>query len=131
MKRLLAAFLFIGMTSAGGFAQDAFPAWSVWKNDKTSLLVVTTVDANGKFAGSFINNAQGYKCQGVPASISGSVTGNNVTFVANFAPCANTITVWKGTLAGNQLPTDWELHYVDSQNNFQVLKDKDTFTKVY
>jgi Avidin family len=109
---------------------QTIPDWSVWKNQRTSLLIVSKVESDGGFVGTFINNAPGYRCRGVPATISGVATGTNVMFIANFAPCSNTITVWKGTLSTNTLDTTWVLHYVDPQGNFQELTDKDTFTKL-
>lgn len=76
-----------------------------------------------------INNAPGYRCAGVPATISGFITGTDVGFVANFAPCANTITSWKGKFnPPNKMPTSWILHYVDNNGDFKELKDDDEFS---
>jgi len=105
-------------------------AWTVWKNERTSLLVVTTLDAGtGEFKGTFINNAPGYRCQGVPADMKGKLTGTDVWFVANFGPCANTITVWRGKVTGNTIPTEWLLKYVDNNGQWQEQTNKDTFTR--
>jgi hypothetical protein len=131
MPRFILGFLLALALPLGASAQS-LPEWSVWKNQRTSLLVVSTIDTTtGDFKGTFINNAKGYKCQGYAVPITGRVTGSDVKFVANFAPCANTITVWKGKLVSNTIVTDWLLKYVDSNDDWQELKDSDTFTQVY
>jgi hypothetical protein len=84
MRRiLLALLLVIGLAPVT--AAQSLPEWSIWKNQRTSLLIITVI--NGKdFIGTFINNAQGYHCKGIGVPITGTVTGNDVMFVANFAP---------------------------------------------
>lgn len=127
------AFVF-GLSAALAFFSAAeaqtLPEWSVWKNQRSSLLIVSKVDpANGTFIGSFINNAQGYRCQGVSVPVSGRVKADDVSFVANFAPCDNTMTVWKGTVSGPTMATSFILWYIDSNYEFQEIRDQDTFTK--
>jgi hypothetical protein len=131
MKRLFGALLLlIGLTSIT--SAQSLPEWSVWKNQYTSLLIVTKVDsATGNFIGTFINNAKGYECQGIGVPVTGKIKGSSVAFVANFASCHNTITGWKGTLSGNTITTDWDLWYADPDANFHEMKGQDTFTKVY
>ena len=58
------------------------------------------------------------------------ITGSSVAFVANFAPCANTMTAWKGSLSGSTITTDWELWSADSDGNFRQIKDQAIFTKI-
>src|SRR5262245_24307524 len=118
MKRLLLAFLLIiGLTPIA--AAQSLPEWSAWKNQRTSLLIVTKVDSGkGAFIGTFINNADGFACQGIGVPVTGKIKDSSVTFIANFATCHNTITAWKGTLSGNTITTDWDLWYVDGDGNF-------------
>jgi hypothetical protein len=103
--------------------------WSVWQNVRTSLLVISTIDtAKGTFIGTFINNADGYICKGFAVPITGKFAGGDVSFVANFAPCDNTITVWTGTVSGNTITADFDLWYV-ADYKFKEIKDTDIFTK--
>jgi hypothetical protein len=112
------------------FAQSLSP-WSVWQNQSSSLLIVTTVDAKGNFNGTFINGNTNYICVGVPVQMTGTVDkNNNVVAVANFAPCTNTITIWKGALTGKTLPMHWTLTYVDSNGTFQTQSGQDTFNQI-
>jgi Avidin family len=128
MRRILLVLLLVTGSAPTAIAQS-LPEWSIWKNQRTSLLIVTKVSAD-IFMGTFINNAQGFKCQGVAVPIAGKSTGDKVTFVANFAPCSNTITAWKGTLSGNTITADWDLWYADDDGNFHEDKSQDTFTKI-
>jgi hypothetical protein len=130
MKRLLCGLLLGLLLSTVAHAQT-LPEWSIWQNQRTSLLIVSKVDASaGTFIGTFINNAPGYRCQGFAVPISGKISGSDVSFVANFAPCDNSITAWKGKLSGTTIGTDWVLWYADKDANFFEIKDKDTFTKI-
>lgn len=130
MKRLTCCLLLaLGLSTAAH--ADGLPEWSIWKNPRESLLIITTVDtAAGTFAGTFINNAKGYRCAGFGVPIKGKITGNNVAFVANFAPCVNTITAWKGTIGDKAISTSWQLWSADDDGNFKELKNDDVFTRV-
>jgi hypothetical protein len=111
---------------------QSLPEKSLWKNAKGSFLFITKVDtANSTFRGTFVNYATGYTCEGVPVAISGTTNGSNVSMVANFAPCASTITIWKGTVSGSTFNTNFELRYVDTNYTFQEDKGSDVFTKQY
>jgi hypothetical protein len=130
MKRIVGCLLLALALSTAAHADD-LPEWSIWKNPRQSLLIVTTVDtAAGTFAGTFINNAKGYRCAGFGVPIKGKISGNNVAFVANFAPCVNTITAWKGTLGDKTISTSWQLFSADDDGNFKELKNDDVFTRV-
>jgi Avidin family len=130
MKRFVCCLLLaLGLTTAA--RADGLPEWSIWKNPRDSLLVISLVDtAAGTFSGTFINNAKGYKCAGFGVPIKGKINGNTVAFVANFAPCVNTITVWKGTLGDKTISTSWQLYSADDDGNFKELKNDDVFTRV-
>ena len=130
MKRFVCCLLLaLGLTTAA--RADGLPEWSIWKNPRDSLLVISLVDtAAGTFSGTFINNAKGYKCAGFGVPIKGKITGSNVAFVANFAPCVNTITAWKGTLGDKTISTSWQLFSADDDGNFKELKNDDVFTRV-
>ncbi|MBV8827341.1 MAG: hypothetical protein JO084_10790 [Bradyrhizobiaceae bacterium] len=135
-RMLLALLLVIGLPPVAA-AQQMLPAWSIWKNQQTSLLIVTVVNEHD-FIGTFINNAQGDPCKGVGVRISGSVWGSlagpEVTFVANFAPCSNRIIWWLGYMNnyenGNKIVGNYKLWYVDDQGNLHQEQNEDTFTKM-
>jgi len=130
MKRLVPGLLLaLGLCTAA--SAEALPEWSIWKNPRDSLLIITTVDAGaGTFSGTFINNAKGYKCQGLGVPIKGKVSGTSIAFVANFAPCANTITAWKGSLGDRTISTSWQLWSADDNGDFKELRNDDVFTRV-
>jgi hypothetical protein len=130
MKRFAATLLLALNLIAPASAQN-LPEWSIWKNPRDSLLIITTVDATGgTFSGTFINNAKGYKCQGYGVPIKGKVNGDTIAFVANFAPCANTITAWKGSVNDKTIATKWQLWSADDNGDFKELKNDDLFTRV-
>jgi Avidin family len=130
MKRFAATILLaLGLVAPASAA--SLPEWSIWKNPRDSLLIITTVDAAaGTFAGTFINNAKGYKCQGFGVPIKGKISGDTIAFVANFAPCANTITAWKGSVNDKTIATKWQLWSADDNGDFKELKNDDVFTRV-
>lgn len=130
MKRFAATLLLaLGMIAPAHAA--SLPEWSIWKNPRDSMLIITTIDAAaGTFAGTFINNAKGYKCQGFGVPIKGKITGEVIAFVANFAPCANTITAWKGIVNDKTIATKWQLWSADDNGDFKELKNDDIFTRV-
>jgi hypothetical protein len=130
MKAVIAGLAMTVGFSAFANAQS-IPEWSIWRNPRASLLIITTVDtAAGTFAGTFINNAKGYKCQGFGVPIKGKVNGREISFVANFAPCANTITAWKGTFGDTAITTNWKLWSADDNGDFKELKNEDVFTRI-
>ena len=50
--------LALGLSTAA--SADGLPEWSIWKNPRDSLLVISLVDTvAGTFSGTFINNAKG------------------------------------------------------------------------
>jgi len=131
MKRIACCLLLaFGLTTAA--RADGLPEWSIWKNPRDSLLVISLVDtAAGTFSGAFINNAKGYKCAGFGVPIRGKISGNTIAFVANFAPCVNTITAWKGTFRDKTISTNWQLFSADDDGNFKELRNEDVFTRVH
>ena len=113
------------VAQAQGFAEQ-----SLWKNTKGSLLLITKVDEAGKsFRGTFVNYAKGYSCEGVPIAVSGTFDGDRVSMVGSFAPCAQTMTIWRGTVSGSTLNISFDLRYVDKEYRFQETKGSDVFTR--
>ena len=130
MNRFVGCLLLaLGLSTAAG--AEGLPEWSIWKNRRDSLLIITVVDAAaGTFSGTFINNAKGYRCAGFGVPIKGKITGNTIAFVANFAPCVNTITAWKGSVGDKTITTRWQLWSADDNGDFKELRNDDVFTRV-
>lgn len=130
MKLQMSALVLSLLAVASGANAQGLPEQSLWKNTKGSLLLITKVDEAAKsFRGTFINYAKGYSCEGVPINVSGSFDGDTVSMVGSFAPCAQTITIWQGTVTGPTLNITFDLRYVDKTYKFQETKGSDVFTR--
>jgi Avidin family. len=129
--KLLMSALVLGLLAAASGAQaQGLAEQSLWKNTKGSLLLITKVDEAGKsFRGTFVNYAKGYSCEGVPIAVSGSLDGDRVSMVGSFAPCAQTMTIWQGTVSDSTLNITFDLRYVDKAYKFQETKGSDVFTR--
>ena len=89
MKRFAYALLATIWLCSASKAQS-LPEWSIWKNQKASLLLITKVDATaGTFRGTFVNNDGNFRCQGVAVPVAGKFTESDISFLANFAVCSN------------------------------------------
>ncbi|MGB6502116.1 MAG: avidin/streptavidin family protein [Xanthobacteraceae bacterium] len=112
MRRSIIAFVTLVATTVAAFAQG-LPSWSVWQNQRTSIMKVFAVDQQGNFTGVYINNAQGFACQGLPGfPLTGHTSGVKVTFTVvwnNGIQNCNSKTVWSGVVQGNAMPTQWIL----------------------
>lgn len=118
---LIVGILLLGSMSAS--AQVLAP-FSSWQNDKHSILNVGWVAADGVFYGTYINRAQGFKCQNFPYPVNGQVNPNGaITFRVDFWDCS-TVTTWTGRVMGPRMPTKWVLIY-----NGQRMTGADYFTR--
>jgi hypothetical protein len=126
-----ALVLGLSVAAVSGANAQGLAEQSLWKNTKGSLLLITKVDAaNKSFRGTFINYAKGYSCEGVPINVAGRLEDDNkVSMVGSFAPCAQTITIWQGTVSGSTLNITFDLRYVDKDYRFQETRGADTFTR--
>lgn len=130
MKRLLGLFLIAQLLLLSGEASaQGLSAPSYWRNERGSELFVWTVD-NGAIQGTFINQAQGFACQGIPYPASGALKPTGLYFVVTFAQC-NSFTRWAGRTNGSKMPTSWTLFYVDGNGKLRKLKGADVFTRVW
>lgn len=130
MKLQMTALVLGLLAAASGANAQGLAEQSLWKNTKGSLLLITKVDAAGKtFRGTFVNYAKGYSCEGVPIAVSGKFDDDKVSMVGSFAPCAQTMTIWQGTVSGSTLSITFDLRYVDKEYRFQETKGSDTFTR--
>jgi Avidin family len=112
MYRSVTAFLFLLVATVGAFAQS-LPVPSYWTNQRGSQMKLYYMDAQGNFTGVYINNAQGFGCQGPPGfPLTGHANGAAVTFTVvwnNGIQNCNSTTIWRGTVSGRTLPTQWIL----------------------
>ncbi len=121
MRKLLLAFIVL-LASQTLANADPLPAPSFWQNQRTSTLQIFTA---GNISGVFINQAQGFQCQGIPYPVTGTSTASGVVFTVNFVQC-NSQTTWRGTVRGNQMSTTWLLTYPGGK-----MRGKDVFTRVW
>jgi Avidin family len=126
---LLAIVLSAGVVS-NAVAQGALPAPSTWKNQRGSILEITSVDPTGVIKGKFTNNAPNTKCLGTIFDIVGHTLKNGqIFFGVTFTPC-NTITSWHGSVAGTTYSTTWALSTIDDETGvIETISGADTFTQ--
>ena len=101
---------------------------STWVNQRTSVLSVMAVDSDGSIHGTFTNNAEGTDCKGMPFDLVGKVKGNIAVFVVTFPKC-NTVTVWRGRVAGSMIKTRFAAAYPAASGHLKIWRGKDVFTK--
>jgi Avidin family len=115
MLRSILAFIAVVATCTAAAAQG-LPASSTWKNERGSELTVTTVDATGKFSGTYVNRAAGFGCQYEPFDVSGHAWSHRVVFNVvwkNANQDCRSITTWAGFVRKAALSTPWQLASVD------------------
>jgi hypothetical protein len=111
MRRTALAFLVLITASVTAFAQS-LPSWSIWKNQRGSILKVLAVAPDQTFTGIYINNEPGFACQGTPFNLTGRASGSKVTFTVlwkNAWQDCKSKTVWYGFDLGPTMPTKWTL----------------------
>lgn len=85
-----------------------------WVNDHGSVLVIQSVGSDGSVAGTYANNAPGYKCAGVAFPIVGWMDGTRISYTVRWknasVDCAS-ITSWTGYFNGDRLGVEWVLVY--------------------
>jgi len=106
------ALALLVVSGVAAFAQG-LPPWSIWTNQRGSLMKVFAIDGQGNFTGVYINNAQGFRCQGPPGfPLTGHTRGTAVTFTVvwnNGIQNCNSKTIWNGVVRGKVMPTKWVL----------------------
>jgi Avidin family len=130
MRRILALLFFFIPFSV----QAQIAPFSTWVNTRGSTLTVWYVDpSSGAFSGTYVNNAQGFKCQGAPYEVKGVTLGPAVTFTVNWTglavPDCKSITIWRGKALGPTINTRWTLDYVGADGRFHRIRGVDIFTR--
>jgi Avidin family len=133
MLRSILAFAAVVATCAAAAAQG-LPASSAWKNQRGSEFTVTTVDATGKFSGTYVNRAAGFACQNEPFDVSGHTWSRRVVFTVvwkNASQDCRSITTWAGFVRKAALSTTWQLARVDPKTGrIKVQWGRDRFERV-
>lgn len=129
LRSVIVAALFACLSWQVAFAQSP-PAPSRWKNDRGSILEITSVDAQGAIKGQFTNNAAGYKCIGTPYDIVGHSLKTGFFFATTFPPCYS-FASWRGEVRGNSITMSYVLSWVDPEDGVvATIGGIDTFTSV-
>ena len=131
MKRVLALLFFVFISFS---AQAQVTPFSTWVNSRGSVLSVWFVDpATGSFTGTYVNNAAGFSCKGVPYQAIGVTKGTAVTFTVNWkgfgVPDCKSTTVWRGQAVGPTMRTRWVLDYIGSDGKPHRMYGTDTFIR--
>ena len=135
---LALALVFLIAGAATAFAQN-LTAPSTWKNQRGSIMTISSIAGDGTFKGSYENKAAGYPCQST-YDMNGTVKRHKVSFVVvwknkqdsdttNQLDCRS-LTVWTGHLSGNQISTHWSLAYGNAATGkIDISRGRDMFTK--
>ena len=105
---------------------------SAWKNQRGSVLYITSVDGDA-VTGYYVNNAPNWNCQGTPFPVTGNLNGSAFTFSVdwtNGSENCNSVTAWTGVFSGGTLYTNWNLAVSGSTSLDQVIAGQDTFQYV-
>jgi hypothetical protein len=125
--------MLLALTILLGFQTYAFsqtlPSGSLWQNQRGSTLEVFFVDPAGSFQGTFINQAAGFQCKGIPYPAVGTARNAAAAFAVTFVQCTSH-TTWYGTVTGNTMRTNWILVYIPPSGPPQTLRGADVFTRV-
>ncbi|MDB5487665.1 MAG: hypothetical protein JWQ58_1380 [Reyranella sp.] len=123
MNQRLASILGLGLSLTVAFslivqqaaAQPA--AVGTWANDHGSVLVIQSVGPDGRVAGTYANNAPGYKCAGATFPLVGWMDGPRISYTVLWKnaslDCAS-ITSWTGYLNDGRLGVEWVLTYEEN-----------------
>lgn len=110
--------LMLALILAFGSAQaQTIQPNTTWRNSRGSELTINSIGADGGLVGSYVNNAPGFQCQGVPFAVSGWVEGGLISFAVRWKNATHdcrSITTWVGYLSGSRIVTNWDLVYTDA-----------------
>ena len=131
--KFLSLFILLTATMLFSGAQAQVVAGSVWENQRGSFLTVNTVNPDGSFEGTYLNNAPGFSCRGTPYQVTGWLNQNAVGWIVNWkntaADCAS-ITSWAGVLLSpTVIETSWSLGFTSPTKGPSVIVGSDDFTK--
>jgi hypothetical protein len=120
--------------SSGPGTVSVLPAPSTWKNQRGSILTIDSIDAFGKFKGTYENKAQGYPCQNT-YDMNGVVKRSRLGFVVVWKgdggkEDCRSLTVWRGSIRGNTISTRWTIAYGNAdKEKVELTHGQDAFQK--
>jgi len=129
MYRLAAAFLLLVVATVSASAQN-IPVPSYWKNQQDSELVLTSIDAKGNLAGSFISQEPGFACSGTFYDLKGRAHRKLVRFTVvwkNWSHDCNAETEWYGRVNGKSIVTFRVFKQTDAHGHVTKKRGVDTF----
>ena len=129
MKKLLVALALL-FAFQGVVVADPLMGTSFWRNQRGSTLEVKWAFVSS-FSGTFINDAKGYRCKGIPYDANGTSTPEGVAFGVYFEKC-NSFAEWTGHISddGRTMSTSWELVVFSPNSPPQVLTGAAVFTRL-
>ena len=106
---------------------------STWENGRGSVLTIVTVNPDGSFTGTYVNNAPGFGCQGQPGfpavgSQNANAIGWTVSWNNGVEDCKS-VTSWAGViLSTNVIEAFWSLGYTSAQYGPRAMVGTDFFS---
>jgi hypothetical protein len=129
MRKLLLSFAVL-VAFQGLALADPLVGPSFWRNQRGSTVEIKWTFVSS-FGGTFINQAKGYACKGIPYDANGTSTPIGVSFGVHFEKC-NSFTEWTGHISddGKTMSTSWKLFVFSPDSPPQVLTGADVFTRL-
>ena len=86
MSHRFSSILVLSLTAslslaAGQVAAQSVPMAGTWANDHGSVLVISSVCADGSVTGTYSSSAPGYKCAGIAFPIVGWLDGPRISYI--------------------------------------------------
>ena len=135
MSQRLASILGLSLAALGLVPQQAAAqspsVTGTWANDHGSVLVIQSVGTDGSVAGTYANNAPGYKCGGIAFPIVGWMDGPRISYTVrwkNASVDCTSITSWTGYFNDGRLGVEWVLTY-EEQDGSKVRIGSDSYRR--
>ncbi|WP_428682735.1 avidin/streptavidin family protein [Reyranella sp.] len=135
MSQRLASILGLSLAALGLVPQQAAAqspsVTGTWANDHGSVLVIRSVGTDGSVAGTYANNAPGYKCGGIAFPIVGWMDGPRISYTVrwkNASVDCTSITSWTGYFNDGRLGVEWVLTY-EEQDGSKVRIGSDSYRR--
>ncbi len=129
MRNAIKFILIVAATLAFLNQAHAQPApGTTWVNQRGSVLTIDTIGIDGKFEGTFVNKAAGFKCQGMPYPVVGWIDGETMGWLViwnNSYENCQSVTAWGGiVVSSSTIETNWVLSSLQTGSS---LIGSDTF----
>lgn len=123
--RIWGAILALGVVGLGTEAT----AQTTWANDH-AVLVISSVDTDGKLTGTYQNSGSQFGCAGVVYPVTGWMNGNLISFSTirkDHRDCTG-VETWAGFIKGDELTVEFIALARDGNEN-GVLHGRDRYRK--